>query len=312
MNIYINPELYKDDIYGRHLKKAEAFSEDIFNKEKILAFSDAHDLLSEENKELIVKACDEIAGDADYRTLCHAMLYFMQNSLPIELLRPPKDGGLKAEFALFFPVWYMAEKFMEDAKKRGVSCEIIRNTLLAIDSCITRNAGFEGQRGTGAYHFWLPLYGQGKLFRMADFEFELRKYAGKDAIGVHIPKGTKLDVEKNLKSFKTALDFFRKHYAEYEITGFVCESWLLNPHIEEIMGRKTNISRFGDMFERFDIGDTDGTSVYRFVFGLTKPVEVSQLCEDTSLQRNLKAYFKTGKRVTNYGGFLSAEKLNDM
>ena len=75
------------------------------------------------------------------------------------------------------------------------------------------------------------------------------------------------------------------------------------------MGKKTNISRFGDMFERFDIGDTEGNSVYRFVFGLLSPAPVESLLENTSLQRNMKAYLGAGNKVVNYGGFISAEKV---
>lgn len=311
MNIYINPDLYKEETYAGHLKKAMENSEDIFNKEKILAFSDAYDLLSEENKALALEACDAIAEDAAYVELCRAMLYFMEKDLPIGLLKPQGED-IRAEFALFFPLLNLAERFAEDARRRGISEKILRDSLKGIDSCITRNADFTGRIGTSAYHEWLPLFGQGRLFTMADFQFELREFQGKNAIGVHIPKGTKLCVEANLKSFKTAMDFFVTYYPEYEAAGLVCESWLMNPKIEEIMGKKTNISRFGDMFDRFDIGDTVGKSVYRFVFGVLKPANPDSLCGETSLQRAFKAYLKTGGKIVNYGGYISAEKLNEM
>lgn len=287
-------------------------SKEIFNKEKILSFAEKYDLLSEENKGLVLKAREEIQSDEEYTTLCYTLLHRMQKGLSINELAPPDDGSLKSEFALFFPVWCMAEEFAEDAEKRGVSYDIIHKSLRAIDSCLTGNKVLKGCPGTSAYFFWLPLYGQGRLFRIGDFEFELTKHEGKDVLGVHIPKGTRLNVQRNLQSFREALDFFAQYYSEYDMSGLVCESWLLNPHIEEIMGKKTNISLFGDMFDRFDIGDTVGKSIYRFVYNLSTPCPVEELIQETSLQRNIKNYLKAGNKVLNYGGFISAKKVNEM
>lgn len=295
--------------YASLLEEAAHLTDDIFNLEKIFAQDAKYDLLSEKNRERIRKAWAEIKEDAACKEYCYVLLCFMQKGLDIGCLKPPEDSGIKGEFALFFPVWHMMGAFAADAEKRGVPHSILHTTLRAVDSCIERNAGFCGRYGTSAFHSWMPLYGQGKLFRMFGFEFEIRTFRGQDAIGVHIPSGTKLDVKENLASFRAALDFFETYYKEYKMAGFVCESWLLNPHIEEIMGKKTNISRFGDMFRRFDIGDTEGKSVYRFVFGLLAPAEADTLCENTSLQKNMKAYLAAGKKVVNYGGFLSAEKL---
>ena len=87
---------------------------------------------------------------------------------------------------------------------------------------------------------------------------------------------------------------------------------MLDPHIEEIMGRKTNISRFGDLFDHFDIGDTEGRAVYRFVYNLLEPCPVDKLSEETSLQRNIKKYLKAGNKVLNYVGFISKSRLKQL
>lgn len=283
--------------------------ENIFNKERILAFDKKYNLLSEENKNLVLKATEDIEADEKYKELCFVLLECMQKGLPTNQIAIPDDGSLKSEFALFFPVWHMAEEFAKDAEKRGIGHEVIHKTLRGIDRCLTENKVLKGRPGTSAYRIWLPFYGQGKLFRIGDFEFELIKHEGKDAISVHIPAGIRLNVQQNLQSFQEALDFYERYYSEYKILGFVCKSWMLNPHIEEIMGRKTNISRFGDMFDRFDIGDTEGKDVYRFVYKLIEPCPVDELSEETSLQRNIKEYLKVGNKVLNYGGFISKAKL---
>ena len=148
---------------------------------------------------------------------------------------------------------------------------------------INSNVKRKGRIGTSGYHSWLPRYGKGKIFRLGAFQFELCILNGSNVLGVHIPNGTKLDVRENLINFMYALDFFGKYYSEYNFAGFVCYSWLMNPHIEEFMGKKTNITRFGDMFERFELEDRE-EGVFLSVFNVTKYDTVEQLCENTSLQ----------------------------
>ena len=92
----------------------------------------------------------------------------------------------------------------------------------------------------------------------------------------------------------------------------MCESWLLSNEIEEVMGSATNISRFGDMFEKYSIGDEKGDAVFRFVYNFASPYPpVEEVPENTSLQRKLKAYMLTGKRVYAMGGTISRETIDE-
>lgn len=82
------------------------------------------------------------------------------------------------------------------------------------------------------------------------------------------------------------------------------------PAIEEVMGGPTNISHFGDMFDRYNIGDTKGDDVFRFVYNFVDhypPIE--DVPEETTLQRKLKAYMIAGKRVYATGGTISREEI---
>lgn len=310
MNVYEALEVQKDSEYAQHLKKSQEFAGDLFDREKILAFGEEYGILPEDVKEQVLIALNEIKADEGYIALCKAILYFMENNLPVTLLAPPFEEGIKAEFAMFFPVWYMAERFVRDAERRGVPKEILTKSFSGICGCIRKNKEFKGCMGSSAFFFWLPYHAKGKLFTINDFQYETAEHNGKNAVGVHIPSGTKLDVVSNLRSFKEALDFFDRFYPELNMSGMVCESWLLSPQVEEVMGKKTNISRFGDMFDRFDIGDTKGMAVFRFVYGFSEPYpSVDELPENTTLQRKMKEYMKAGKRVCAYGGFISREDV---
>ena len=155
-------------------------------------------------------------------------------------------------------------------------------------------------------------YGKGELFRINEFEYETSKHEGKDIINIHIPAKTKLDVCENLKSFKGAIEFFDKFYPEFKMIGLKCESWLLSRQIEEVMEGPTNISRFGDMFDHYDIGDEWGDAVFRFVYNFAAPYPpVEDVPENTTLQKKLKAYMLLGKRVYAMGGTISRQKLEE-
>ena len=164
--------------------------------------------------------------------------------------------------------------------------------------------------GTSAYFFWIHKHALGELFNIGAFQYEPVKRDGKNLINIHIPRGTKLNVQENLTSFKEAMDFYDKYYPEYKMEGLMCESWLLSNEIEEVMGGPTNISRFGNMFKKYNMGDEKGESVFRFVYDFAAPYPpIETLPENTTLQRKLKAYMLSGKRVYNMGGTISREEL---
>lgn len=315
MNIYESLKLSNPPSLSEHFKDVEKhekkISEIIFDKEKIIKFNNEYCVFSENNLEHIIKSIDEILKDKGYILLCCAMYLFIKKDISLSGLKPPKDGTVKSELALLPPLIANIIDFCNDAKIRGVNKEILSKTLSALDMYLNSNKNRTGSIGTSEYHLWLPRYGQGKIFRIGAFQFELFTFNDEKTLSVHIPSGTKLDVKENLINFRYALDFFNKHYNDYDVKGFLCASWLMNPHIEEIMGRKTNITRFGDMFDRFEIDDAY-EGVYVSVFNCSKPDNLDDLCENTSLQKNIKKYLKDGNQFKDYGGFISLQKFNEM
>ncbi len=310
MNAYEKLEIHNNPEFAEHLKNIKALEVDLFNKEKILAFGEKYNTMPEDVKEEVLKALEEIENDEGYKMIARAIFYCLKNDIEPNVFKPDFTEGIKAEFAMFFPVWYMTEEFAADMEKRGIDNEIIKKSVAPVCGCVKRNSEFKGVMGTSAFFFWIYKYAKGELFRINDFEYETYKHEEKDVVNIHIPSGTKLNVYENLKSFKGAIDFFDKYYPEYKMTGVICESWLLSKEIEEVMGGPTNISRFGDMFDRYDTGDTKGESVFRFVYGFSAPYPpVEDVPENTTLQRKLKAYMLSGKRVYNCGGTITREKL---
>ena len=314
MSIYEKPEALTKSEYKYLFDMARDNRQDIinaiFDKEKIRRFNEEYGILSERNLDYVIKALDEIQGDEVYTDLCCILYVFMKNGVNPVDIKPAESKTVKSEFALMLPFFACAEEHCADALKRGVDREILSTTLKAVDMYVTVSEKKLGIPGTSTYHGWLTRYAMGKLFRIGQFQFELCNYDGNDLISVHIPRGTVLNVKDNLLNFKDALSFFNKYYPEYDFKAFWCSSWLLNPHVEEIMGRATNISRFGDMFKRYGTTDEDG--VYGNLFGMSKTQNLDEFPEETSLQRNIKKYLKDGNSFDDYKGSISLEEFDKL
>lgn len=310
MNAFEKLEVHQNEEFKEHLKNIETLEADIFNKEKILAFGAKYDIMPEDVKEEVLKALEEIKNDEGYKKIAMALLYCLKNGVDHNAFKPDFEEGIKAQFVIFFPIWYMVEEFAEDMVKRGVPQEIIIKSLAPVCGCLKKNKELTGSMGTSAYFFWIHKHALGELFNIGAFQYEPVNRNGKNLINIHIPAGTKLNVQDNLKSFKEAMDFYDKYYPEFKMEGLMCESWLLSNEVEEVMGGPTNITRFGNMFKKYSIGDERGDAVFRFVYNFAAPYPpIEDLPENTTLQRKLKAYMLSGKRVYNMGGTISREEL---
>ena len=310
MNAYEKLDVHQNEEFKEHIKNIESVNADIFNKEKILAFGEKYGIMPEDVKEKVLEALEEIKNDEGYRKIALALFYCLKNDVDHNAFKPDFTDGIKAQFVIFFPIWYMVEEFAEDMVKRGIPKDTIVKTLAPVCGCLQINQKLTGEMGTSAYFFWIYKHAKQQLFNVGAFQYEPVKKDGKDLINIHIPAGTKLNVKDNLTSFKEAIDFFDSYYPEYKMEGLICASWLLSDQIEEVMGEPTNISRFGNMFDKYSIGDESGDAVFRFVYNFAPPYPpVETLPENTSLQKKLKAYMLKGKRVYAMGGSISREKL---
>lgn len=157
---------------------------------------------------------------------------------------------------------------------------------------------------------WLSQSVKMELFRLGRLQFEpvltekdmkgdrqvIR--AGTKALNVHIPAGEPLDYEESRKSFGQALEFFGE---EYQV--FVCDSWLLSPHLKEILPETSNIIRFQNLFQVAEVA-YDSLQPEQRIFGEVL-TDFSQYPEDTSLQRRAKEYLLSGQKLGTGAGFFS-------
>lgn len=142
--------------------------------------------------------------------------------------------------------------------------------------------------------------------RLDKREWHVALKAEDDIINVHIPSHVLLTKENADASYARAWQVLRACYPEYAPKCFACFSWLLDPQLKQFLKPTSNLIAFQDKYQRFAM-KAGGTDVYSFLF--KKPVaRDEELCEDTSLQRAVKAHYLSGKYIYAQGGVFFPEE----
>ena len=121
---------------------------------------------------------------------------------------------------------------------------------------------------------------------------------GDAVISVHIPSGEPMTDAITAHDLKRGGEIVEKCLGE--VKAFVCTSWLLDPQIPSLLGRETNLTRFGARYERAPI-KSDGSGVYEYVFLCSKTTPVPALPEKSSFAKAVKQHMLRGGYI--YGAF---------
>lgn len=126
-------------------------------------------------------------------------------------------------------------------------------------------------------------------------------------LSVHIPASGKLDGEECEKSYKKAIELFTKYFPEYNIKGFLCESWLLAPELKKLLKPESNILKFKSKYNCFPVSAACN-DVFGFVFkkgiGDLKNFNYDELPETNSFTHNIKELYKNGEAIHETGGII--------
>lgn len=148
--------------------------------------------------------------------------------------------------------------------------------------------------------WWLGQSVKMQLYRLGRLQFEpvvikeplegknRRIPAGARALNVHIPAGAPLNYEECEESFEWSKRFFDNEYDAY-----ICDSWLLSPHLKELLPGDSNIIRFQEMFEVVKV-HYDYPQAEQRIFGEILE-DKEKYPEDTQLRRAAKRYLLQGK-----------------
>lgn len=121
-------------------------------------------------------------------------------------------------------------------------------------------------------------------------------------VSLHIPADGSLSEQVVDETLAETKEFLARYYPDFNYKAFYCGSWLLDPQLEQMLGESSNIVKFGKRFQRYT-AKSGGEAVFNFVF--RKPnmeFELSELPEDTRLERALKAHYLDGKYIYEMRG----------
>jgi len=217
---------------------------------------------------------------------------------------PEPQAGLMQLYVLA----YLTEYALTINSKRGIDRRITIHTLKDVNIWVDNYKALHGTFGLAEF-CWLRLHYTGKLFQLGRLQFCLGKpLAGvpsdETVIETHIQQGIPLHHEDCLASFAAAKQFFAAHFPEVSPAYFMCDSWLLNPHLAELLDESSNIVRFMRLWTPIPFTPDDSAQAIERVFGFgVKKQDLPDVPENSTLQKKLKAYLLAGNSLNITAGY---------
>lgn len=208
---------------------------------------------------------------------------------------------------------YKCEDFLEKGLSKGIPESILIDTLQEIRRHSQNYYKYNKKIGLNQIK-WAGTVLSGRLYCLGRLEFEMKttKKAwekggispGDPVIGLHIPHtgGSMSDGEVE-KSLNLAKEFFPKYFPDFDYKYYMCQSWLLDPTLRQLLPPESNIVKF---LNRFDITEThESTSGLGIIFGSGTTYEnVLKKSPQTSLQKAAYDHIKNGGKLLDGFGFM--------
>lgn len=153
------------------------------------------------------------------------------------------------------------------------------------------------------YPFTENGYVSKEKIELSKEEWEKVLETGDPVIRLHIPPVGKMTPEMIDKTLEETKIFAKEHYPDFHYKAFSCHSWLVDPQLDEILNKESNIVKFRQRFHSLT-RKSKGEDVFNFIFN--KPnmdFDIRDLPEDSSLQRALKNHYLSGKAIYELEGF---------
>lgn len=129
---------------------------------------------------------------------------------------------------------------------------------------------------------WAAYFINIKLIEVGRLQYEKCQ----DHIKIHIPAGSKLELEQVKDSVEKSREKIKKYF-KMENQEYHCDSWLLSNQLNEIIEDNSNIAKFYRLFEVRDGADAT-KDILKYVFNVLECTDYNNLIENTTLQKILK------------------------
>jgi len=128
---------------------------------------------------------------------------------------------------------------------------------------------------------------------------EIKK--GDKVISVHIPSGSPLVYEKCLEGYEAAAEFFKETFDINPV--FYCYSWLVFPGNKNVLKDGSNILKFAADYDIIDQEIIKDGCDFGRIFGKNYSGNLNDLPINTTLQKNVVEYLKSGEKLGCGKGF---------
>lgn len=228
--------------------------------------------------------------------LCGRQTFTVAAAKLKEVFRDDENGFKKLKLMLTAAL--KSRRLYESA---GIGGDVFLDTMKCFSRFVREHREAYGRYGFDR-DFWVGRQLSLCLFRLGVLEYETVVQDGEKAISVHIPSDADLSDEKLSASFELAKKFFRAHFPEYAEGKTFCYSWLLSPALEKLLPETSKILGFQRRFDVLYVNeDEDGYKQWVFK---TIDLPPERFPENTTLQRNMKAYVLAGGKIGEAFGIL--------
>lgn len=202
---------------------------------------------------------------------------------------------------LLWTLLEIARESWDKYEEKGIDIGVFKETMKFITRFLHTH---HDQHGT--YHFiwgwWFFRQLALEEFRVGCLEYELMFDNGEKVISLHIPSDADLSPESVDKSFSEFKDFLKRFYPDWTDARWLCDSWLLSPALKHLLPEDSNIISFQNRFDAVFVND-EYMGVLDWVFPTHRQID-NDMPENTSLQKNMKAWLLAGNKVGWTRGFI--------
>ncbi len=242
------------------------------------------------------RLCFPSEYDAEFAAALKA--YHISDAISVETYPLGEQDG-KRNLLSFL---YFCEELSKKYEEKGIPEEILLATLGDLVLWTDAWSDVKGELYLGELA-WLSLTMRMRLFRIGSLEFMANKAhadcealglkAGDPIVEVHIPAGADLSKEAVRTSLEEAAAFFAKYFPEHKLTHFTCHSWLLDPALDALLPKTSNILAFRDLFTPISADESYAALRYVFRWNTNRRNLKGAVCA-SSLAERMKRYVLSG------------------
>ncbi|GAB3649945.1 hypothetical protein GCM10028833_18450 [Glycomyces tarimensis] len=258
---------------------------------------------------------DDLLEQADRRY--QSIAADMGGRLWVRWPKSPEDRGTAGHLLGLYPVLAAVPLMLEFHRERGVDEALSRLVLADVGEKLRLNRRLHGRPGLDVA-FWFTAHVRGTIYQLGRLQFCMEGTTAMPRMGLHIRgEGGPLTPEAVRDSVEQALEFFPAAFPEQfppdRSMTFMCSSWLLDPQLRDWLPERSNILKFGALFDLVgppnyaNAGGHD--DIWRFVFARTPDVPLEELPTDNTLQQSVMAGLKAGVEFQTRLGGLNRQRL---